>query len=145
MGFCVAAYVIAGSTALASLPVPPCAWAAESSATTANLAFPDTDATYWVTPFQYNPDTQITVSGQYPEARFFSLDVYDSAAGNFTVNDVTSALVDYQIAPDLGSLNPWQKNAQSGGNYTVHVQSTVGAQNVIPIAPETRPRDQAVS
>lgn len=118
--------------------VPTCAWPVVTNAEQFNVAYPDTSATYWTTPFQYQPGMTLTISGSFPEARFFSLNTYDDTFGAFTVNGVSSALVDYQIDPDPGSINPWQSSAASGETeqYTVVAQDEIpGSSNGLPIAP----------
>lgn len=118
--------------------VPSCAWPVVTDAEQFNVAYPDTSATYWTTPFQYQPGMTLTVSGSFPEARFFSLNTYDDTFGAFTVNGVASALVDYQIDPAAGSANPWQASPNPGQpqQYTVVAQDEVPASgNVLPLAP----------
>ena len=48
-----------------------------------------------------------------------------------------SALTDYQIAPDQGSVNPWQQQAAPGGHFTVTLREDVakGQVNTLPLAP----------
>lgn len=49
---------------------PYCAWWSETTATSLNIAFPDTDAAYWTTPYLATSDLRsVTVSGQYTDAR----------------------------------------------------------------------------
>lgn len=122
--------------------VPSCAWPVITNAEQFNVAYPDTSATYWTTPFQYQPGMTLTVSGSFPESRFFSLNTYDDTFGAFTVNGVSSALVDYQIDPESGSANPWQETPDPGQpeRYTVVAQDEIpGTGNVLPIAPSGTP------
>ncbi|MGF7239417.1 MAG: hypothetical protein ACQSGP_31340 [Frankia sp.] len=65
--------------------------------------------------------------------------MYDSTFAPFTTSQgVNSELTDYHIAPDGGSVNPWQQPAAPGGRFTVTLQAdpAVGATNVLPIAPD---------
>jgi len=122
----------------ASGPVTPqCAWGTVVSATTRNVAFPDTAATYWVTPFTVQDGLDITFTGQYPDSRYAQFSVYSASGGLFTTNGIRSALTDYQIEPDHGSVNPWQHIAPAGGRFTVTVSSDAapGQLNTLPLAP----------
>ena len=118
---------------------PFCAWWTETTATSLNVAFPDTSAAYWTTPFQATPDlASVTVSGQYTDARYFSFNAYDNAGASYTCGDANapSALADYLIAPDPGSQNPFQTSAPPGGQYTVTLArfgAGTPAQNTIPL------------
>ncbi|GAB1642291.1 hypothetical protein [Krasilnikovia sp. MM14-A1259] len=122
-----------------------CAWPQEVGADALNIALPDTNAHYWVTPFRVHPDREITVTGVFPDARYASLTVYNGLRGTFTRDGVFSSRTDYQIAPDPGSVNPWQQRARPGGSYTLHLRHAVapGEVNTIPIAPG-RARDGAL-
>ncbi len=117
-----------------------CAWPVESTPAKANVAYPDSNATYWTTPYVAAPGMTITIAGNYPTARFFSIDTYASNAQSFSLNGVGSALSDFQINPDAGSANGWQTpGAANGGAYTVTLTNDVaaGMPNVIPLAPAT--------
>jgi hypothetical protein len=63
----------------------------------------------------------VTISGQYPNARYFSINAYNSAGASYTCGSANapSALADYLIAPDTGSQNPFQTSAAPGGRYTI--------------------------
>jgi hypothetical protein len=130
--------VPAVSASASPLPAASCAWPAEDTAATTNSFAPDSSAAYWVQPLTVSSGLRIVVSGRYPDARYASLSVYKSGGGVFTVNGVNSWLTDYQIAPDPGSVNPWQGPARpSGGRFTVTVRSGVpaGQANALPLAP----------
>jgi hypothetical protein len=88
---------------------PFCAWWAETTATSLNVAFPDTSAAYWTTPLLATQDlTSVAVSGQYTDARYFSLNTYTSGGASYTCGNTNtpSARADHLIAPDNGSLGP---------------------------------------
>jgi len=54
--------------------LPVCSWPLESTGSgITNVAYPDTNATYWTMPFDSVRWKSIIITGQYPEARFFSL------------------------------------------------------------------------
>jgi hypothetical protein len=118
---------------------PFCAWWAETTATSLNVAFPDTSATYWTTPLLASQDlVSVTVNGQYLNARYFSLNTYTNGGASYTcgTSNTPSGLADYLIAPDSGSLNPFQVSAAPGGQYTVTLARTgasTPAPNTIPL------------
>ena len=127
-----------------------CAWPIITNAQKVNVAYPDTDATYWTTPYRVEPGTRFIVKGTFPNARFMSFNTYDSTGGAFTTNNVPGAIFDYQISPNPGSTNPYQHTARrsrklrgdvisstSKSGFKVRVQSDVpGSQpNTIPSAP----------
>ena len=117
-----------------------CAWPVESTPSKANVAYPDANATYWTTPYVALPGMRITLTGTYPTARFFSVNVYASSGQDFTVNGMPSAITDYEIAPDDGTANPWQTPGATAGTYTITLRGGVTPNtrgNVIPIAPTT--------
>jgi hypothetical protein len=132
----------AGPTATAtSQPSSPqsCAWPTLISVQTSNIGFPDSAALYWLQPLVAGADTQIVISGDYPDARYASLAVYLPDGSPFTSNGVGSSLSDYRIAADPGSTNPWQRPAPPGGRFTVTIrsQATLAQTNVLPMPPGT--------
>lgn len=89
--------------------LPSCGWPVETTGEgVSNVAYPDTDATYWTMPFDSQAWQEMRISGQFPAARFMSFTVYDAQGSTPT------ALFDYQIAPDSNSHNPFQQSAGSG-------------------------------
>jgi hypothetical protein len=116
---------------------PFCSWWLETTPESANVALPDTSAAYWTTPFLATPGLTIHVQGQFPDARFMSVTVYDNAGGTFTRNGVSSGIVDYQIAPDAGTTNPFQQATGNPGQFTLTIQRDVSPSqsNVLPMVP----------
>ena len=114
-----------------------CAWPEEVDAYSANTVIPDTADVVWIDSFSVAPGLRIVLSGTFPDARYASLQVYDRVGAPFTRNGVGSTLTDYQIAPDPGSVNPWQRQAAAGGHFTVTLREDVapGQANTIPLAP----------
>jgi hypothetical protein len=98
----------------ASLPGMSCAWPSEFSAQTDNTAFPDAAAAYWEQPIVAPAGTRIVLSGRFPDARYASVEVYPPGGGG-------ASLTDYQIAPQPGSVNPWQRRSAPGGRFTVTI------------------------
>jgi hypothetical protein len=131
------------TTPLATRPVTPsCAWTAFSVATE-NVAAPDSAATYYLLPYTVQDGLRIRLSGRYPDARYASLQAYTADGLLFTAGGVSSALTDYQIQPERGSVNPWQRPARPGrrrpapGRFAVTFQADVtpGEANTLPLAP----------
>ena len=117
-----------------------CPWSIKGQVSTAsaqNAGLPDTAAIYWLEPFQVAAGLRIVATGTFPDARYASLQVYNAVGGPFAVNGLGTALPDYQIAPDEGSVNPWQQQAAPGGGFTVTFREDVapGEVNTLPLAP----------
>ncbi|MFD4183092.1 hypothetical protein [Rhodococcus sp. NPDC058514] len=89
-------------------PSPACAWRFMSNDTVLNVAFPDANATYWVLPYALGGDDRIELSGDYPAARYFSLNTYG------TDLNTVDTLRDDQIVPDPGSGNPFAEGPSDG-------------------------------
>ncbi|MBV9502276.1 MAG: hypothetical protein JO138_23155 [Acidobacteriaceae bacterium] len=96
----------------------PCSWPAETTGSgITNFAYPDTNATYWIMPFDSTRWKLIVISGTYPESRYFSFIPY--LAHGAVVNN--EALNDVDINPSQGSTNPFREHADDGSThyYTV--------------------------
>ena len=128
----------AAATTGPTTPVTPsCAWY-DYSVTTDNEGAPDNSASYFLLPFTVQDGLRIVLDGRYPDSRYASLQVYAASGGLFSTNGVSSALTDYRIAPDPGSVNPWQRpGGRGGGRFTVTLSSDVapGQVNTLPLAP----------
>jgi len=124
-----------------------CAWpVALNQATLAensqvNVSNPDTASDYWIMPVPVEQGLSVTLAGRYPNSRYMSIAVYNADGSPFTTNGIASALTDYRIAPDPGSVNPWQRKAPPGGSFTVTLRSSVapGQVNTLPLAPAGTP------
>jgi hypothetical protein len=105
-----------------------CAWPSEFNVQADNAAMPDAAAGYWVQPIVASAGTRIVLSGRFPDARYASLSVYAPTG-------VGASLPDYRIAPQPGSLNPWQREAASGGRFTVTIRPdpSPGRANTLPL------------
>lgn len=140
-----AAYAAPGQAALVT---PSCGWQGPYRGT-GNVPLGDSAATYWLLPFTVQDGLRIVLDGRYPDSRYTSLQVYSSSTKLFSTNGVSSALPDYRIEPDPGSVNPWQhaaRRARRAGNaYTVTLQSDVapGQANTLPLAPAGTPAGAA--
>jgi hypothetical protein len=107
--------------------LPSCSWRLETDGSgLTNVAYPDTNATYWTMPVDTTQWKQVIVQGQYPQARFFSFTSYvaeGAAAG---------AILDIDIDPDAGSSNPFRRvPSRQQHNYTVNVGGASGQSNQI--------------
>lgn len=118
-----------------------CAWPILANMDTNNSALVDSAAAYWLDTFQVQSDLRIVLTGRYPDARYASISVYTSGTSPFTTNSVGSDLTDYQIAPDAGSINPWQQPGPPGGKFTITLRPdpSQGEANTLPLAPTGTP------
>lgn len=106
----------------------PCSWPLESTGKgITNVGFPDTDATYWLTPIDTTRWKAMIVAGQYPRSRFFSFVTY------FETGGAVDSIVDANISPDPGSANPFRPGpAGEPQDYTLTIDGdTTGPGNHI--------------
>ena len=117
-----------GGSQPASPPGTSCAWPWELGAQSDNTAFPDAAAGYWGQPIAASAGTRIVLSGRFPDARYASVEVA-------TPGGVGASLPDYRIAPQPGSVNPWQRVAAPGGRFTVTIgpDPAPGQVNTLPM------------
>ena len=97
---------------------PSCAFPAVVDGEVANIAFPDTNATYWVMPLDLAADDTVSVTGQFPYARYMSFNTYDGSGASY------GALHDALVVADPGSVNPFlpdQSLDAADRSYTVSV------------------------
>lgn len=100
-------------------PDPGCSWLAKTEPDTVNVAFPDTNASYWSHPYANAPGTELVVHGTYPRARYFSFHVYQPTGVP------VDSIYDAQIRPDKGSTNPFAGGSLAGKHaYTFRVVFT---------------------
>ena len=95
-----------------------CGWFVASDVDKANVAFPDSNAKYWVALAPITPQTRLRIDGAFPDARYFSYNAYDAALRP------TDAIADAEISPNQGAVNPFVSvNQPAGGKYTAYLQS----------------------
>ena len=125
----------AGSRSAVSLPGMSCAWPTVLTAQTDNTAFPDAAEEIIGQPIVASAGTEIVLSGRFPDSRYASVQVYTPAG-------VGTALPDYRIAPQPGSVNPWQQRAAPGGRFTVTIRPDParGQANTLPLPTGTTSR-----
>lgn len=94
-----------------------CSWMAVSDIETTNVAFPDAGARYWLALVPNIPGTRLRIDGRYPDARYFSFNVYDPLLRPI------DAIADVEIAPDEAGRNPFRTpDAEPGAGYTAFVE-----------------------
>lgn len=96
-----------------------CGWIAASDPDKANIAFPDSEAKYWVAAAPVSPQTRLRIDGRYPDARYFSYNAYDAALRP------TDAVADFELTPSAKGRegNPFaRKGAKPGGAYTAYLE-----------------------
>src|SRR5271154_5766103 len=79
-----------------------------------NTGAPDTNVVYYYTSFRLPAGATVTLRGQYPHARFFSLTTY-VIKGEVPGYPSTS-IYDEQIDPDPGSINPFRPGESRYGS-----------------------------
>lgn len=97
-----------------------CGWILEPTADRENILFPDTNTRYLGALVPVPPGGYIEIDGQYPHARYMSLQAYS------TLLQTTTDLRDTQIVPDPGSTNPFLPGADRNAahrRYTVKIMS----------------------
>ena len=73
--------------------LPTCSWVLETTGSGAtNVAYPDTDATYWTMPFDTTKWKGLIIKGTFPESRFFSFATY--VAQGSVVDSINDVAVD---------------------------------------------------
>src|SRR5437879_716955 len=93
-----------------------CGWIVEPSADRENILFPDTATRYLGAAIPEPPGGWIELTGQFPHARYMSLQTYSLSL------QTASNLHDDQIDPDPGSINPFRVGADRNAtnrSYTV--------------------------
>lgn len=97
-------------------------------------AYPDLYSNYWVYAYETknNPNVGLRITGEYPDARFFSFSVYNDMSG-----EVIDGLDDVHITPDNGSENPYLKTTESTGNkFTIYLLKEGTDLSLFPVARE---------
>ena len=123
------------------LPTVGCFWTGPFTAANekTNTAFPGTEITYWGAKFRAPEGAVLRLRGQYPHARYSSLNAYESSGGV-----PTGSVSDRQIRPDKGSVNtslPGRDRKARKRSWTVRVLGTSGpakpARNTLYAAPSS--------
>jgi hypothetical protein len=110
---------------------PGCAFPIIVNQADANVAYPDTNSTYWAMPTNFSLGDLVTITGQFSYARYMSFNAYDATGSS------VGGLRDTAIVPDAGSINPFLSGQSLTGtprNYTVNVNVTNTPQVTSPVA-----------
>jgi hypothetical protein len=83
-----------------------CAWPVEVAVDALNVAYPETNASYFVMPYMLAPDQSLILTGTYPFDRFSSLVTYFGLGQPGRDIEVLGWLRDSEIVPNPGSVNP---------------------------------------
>ena len=88
----------------------------------ANL-YPDQNSSYWIATVQLPRGSTLVLRGRYPYGRYLQFALYrPDPLGSFTAT--SEAVVDHEIAPDDGSVNPFVPGAPRLGDrrdYTLRI------------------------
>lgn len=93
-----------------------CGWAVQITGDQVNALYPDEAAKYWIAVVPVPAGGKVVVRGQFPHARYTSLNTYT------TQTQAIDAIHDTEITPDRGSKNPYVRTAHRRStkrNYTV--------------------------
>lgn len=118
-----------------------CAWPVEVALDGLNVAYPDTNASYFVMPYLLPPGQSLIVEGAYPFARFSSLTTYYGAGAAGQGIELLGWLRDVEIAPNPGSVNPVIDPAApedpAQRQWTVTITGTAGVDGATSAATHT--------
>ncbi|MGW5112254.1 hypothetical protein [Nocardia sp. NPDC004123] len=88
-----------------------------------NTAYPDADATYWGATFNRPAGSTLTLEGEFPHSRYFSLISYD------LLGAAVDGLADYQIDPNSGATNPFRAGEHRDATDRAFTVNVVDKQN----------------
>lgn len=97
-----------------------CLWVGPVAAGQHNAGYPDEGAAYWYAEYQLPPGATLKLRGQFPRARYMSLNSYD--AGGLP----TDVLTDVAFVPDPGSVNPFAESARRSARDRSYSMELVG-------------------
>jgi hypothetical protein len=109
---------------------PTCAFPIIVNQDDANVAYPDTNSTYWAMPTDFSIGDVVTITGEFAYARYMSFNSYDASGSS------VGGLRDEAMLPDSGSINPFTSGQSLTGvprDYTVTVNVTNSPQLVSPV------------
>lgn len=103
---------LASLTAAAAEPIIPgersCFWqrGPHSADPYLNVAYPDANVFYWAAVFTMPADSSLTIEGEFPRSRYFSMISYDEGGRPL------ESLADYLVSPEAGAENPFREGAK---------------------------------
>ncbi len=131
-GKIITAFTFVTASAFAQQPSA-CSWPFETTGTgLTNVAYLDTNSTYWTMPINTTAWKSVIIKGEYPQSRFFSFVVYAADgsvanSGDGTLSDPpTSFISDINVSPNPGSANPFLSTpaADQPTQYTINASLT---------------------
>lgn len=104
-----------------------CGWQVVSDADVTNVLYPDAAAMYWLAIIPNIPGARLRIDGHYPNARYFSFNVYDP------ILRPVDAIADFQITPNNAGKNPFTREGVAyGSGYRTYVDFTVKPDSTAP-------------
>src|SRR5271154_3524882 len=100
-----------------------------------NVLAVDTDVVYYYTRFQLPAGASITLHGQFPHSRFFSLTTYVSKGAESGLP--STSIYDSQINPDAGSVNPYRPGEDRKAKHRSYTVTISGQPQPADPAPNT--------
>jgi hypothetical protein len=97
-----------------------CLWVGPVAAGEFNAGYPDEGAAYWYAEYQLPPGATLKLRGEFPRARYMSLNSYDTAGLP------TDVLTDVALVPDKGSSNPFAESARRSVRERSYAMEVVG-------------------
>jgi hypothetical protein len=88
-----------------------CVWPFETTPTTLNVMYPDSNAIYWTTPYILLPGSSLEIKGDFFATRFMSINTYNTLGASLSSN------YDVNFSLDSGSDNPFTNPNVSGGSF----------------------------
>lgn len=106
-----------GTVRPADANTPVCSWAYALNEQQANIFYPDKYATYWVAVFPSIPGSRLRIEGSYPQARYFSYNVYDVA------QRPVDHIADFNVEHQGQGVNPFAvATPETRGRYVAYVR-----------------------
>lgn len=99
---------------------------------TINIAYPDAGANYWAAGYTLPAGATLQLHGQYPHARFASVQSYNLLGAG------VDALVDYEIDPDQGSQNPFRPGVRRDVRRRAFTITLLDSPPAKPLDPDQR-------
>jgi hypothetical protein len=94
-----------------------------------NVGYPDYNATYWITQISGAAGATVTITGQFPAARYMSFVAYAA-----TTASTLSSLHDSAINPNAGQNNPFRAPGASSAQGKYTIQLVFGSAPSLPAA-----------
>lgn len=99
---------------------------------TINIAYPDAGANYWAAGYTLPPGATLRIHGEYPHARFASVQSYNLLGAG------VDALADTMIEPDRGSANPFRPGVRRNVTRRSFTVTLADSSPAAPLDPDQR-------